>query len=99
MGKLVRDKIPDLIRADGGNPSIRILDEHEYRSALHAKLAGEAAELAEATGSDAAEELADVREVLLAVADLHGIRWTDVERIARTKHDECGGFPGRVHLG
>lgn len=99
MGKLVRDKIPDLIRADGGDPCIRILGEQEYRSALHTKLAEEAAELTEATGSDVAEELADVREVLVAIADLHGIRWADVERIARAKHDECGGFLGRVHLG
>ena len=34
MGKLVRDKIPDLIRADGGDPCIRILGEQECRSAL-----------------------------------------------------------------
>ena len=29
-GKLVRDKIPDIIKADGKTPIIRVLSEDEY---------------------------------------------------------------------
>lgn len=43
--KLVRDKIPDIIRASGRQPSVRHLNDLEYKAALDAKLLEEAAEL------------------------------------------------------
>lgn len=98
MGKLVRDKIPDLIRADGRQPTTRVLDEHEYRAALHAKLHEEATELAAATGPAVAEELADLHEVLLAIANLDGIPWAGVESIAHYKRQERGAFTSRFYL-
>ena len=45
MGKLVRDKIPDIIRASGRTVGVRRLDEPTFRMALHDKLLQEAAEL------------------------------------------------------
>ena len=33
--KLVRDRIPDMIRAQGENPNIRILDQEEYLQKMH----------------------------------------------------------------
>ena len=30
MGKLVRDRIPEIIQEDGKTPIIRIMDEEEY---------------------------------------------------------------------
>lgn len=98
MGKLVRDRIPGLIEADGGSVTARVLDDHEYEGALRAKLLEEAAELAAASGAAVAEELADVREVLLAIAEFHDIEWTEVERVARDKLAECGGFDRGLHL-
>jgi AcrR family transcriptional regulator/predicted house-cleaning noncanonical NTP pyrophosphatase (MazG superfamily) len=109
-GKLVRDRIPELIRARGEQATTRVLDEREYRTELHAKLFEEAGELVEATelveagelaGAGAAavaEELADVREVLLAVAALHGIPWAEVEQVAEHKRNERGGFGARLYL-
>lgn len=98
MGKLVRDKIPDLIKADGNMVTARVLDDREFESALRAKLLEEAAELAEATCTTVAEELADVREVLLAIAKFHNIEWAEVERVARDKLAECGTFDSRLYL-
>ena len=36
--KLVRDRIPQLIRSEGRRPVTRVLDEASYRQALLAKL-------------------------------------------------------------
>jgi predicted house-cleaning noncanonical NTP pyrophosphatase (MazG superfamily) len=68
VGKLVRDKIPNLILAAGEQPSTSVLDDDSYAAALLDKLIEEAQELREADPKDRLEEAADVYEVLLAVA-------------------------------
>lgn len=73
MGKLVRDKVPDLIRASGRTPHVRTLGRGEYRSALRDKLSEEVDELIAAQSTDAIiEEAADVLEVLTAIAGAQG---------------------------
>jgi len=47
--KLVRDRIPEIIAAEGRHPVTRILDQADYRQALLDKLAEEAAEAAHAS--------------------------------------------------
>jgi predicted house-cleaning noncanonical NTP pyrophosphatase (MazG superfamily) len=68
------------------------------REALQAKLAEEAAELTEATGMEVAEELADLLEVLRAIAHVHGHSWQDVEQIAEAKRAQRGAFAERLYL-
>lgn len=59
-GKLVRDRIPELIRRNGGQPRTRRLSDEEFATALTRELIEEAQEFA----ADATEgELADVLEV------------------------------------
>ena len=98
MGKLVRDKIPDIIRADGREPDLRRLDEQEYQLELHAKLREEAAELAGATGNEVAEELADVLEVVQAIARINGVSMDDVVDLAKQKRADRGAFDQRWYL-
>ena len=45
MGKLVRDRIPEIIAAEGKTPTVRILNDQEYEAALLDKLCEEVAEL------------------------------------------------------
>ncbi|MGW5263942.1 nucleoside triphosphate pyrophosphohydrolase [Microbispora sp. NPDC004025] len=99
MGKLVRDKIPDIIRRDGREPVVTVLDEVAFREALLAKLLEESAELSEAPPAQVPEEIADVLEVLQALARVHGQDWRDIERLADAKRAERGGFHDRVYLG
>lgn len=74
MEKLVRDKIPDIIRADTGKePRVRIAGEAEALEALLAKLEEEMAELLEASAERWLEERADVEEVLIALDGLSGV--------------------------
>ena len=68
--KLVRDKIPNIIKAKGETPVVRILDEVEYKNELEKKLYEEYKEVIEATGDDRLEELADMLEVIRALAKL-----------------------------
>lgn len=98
MGKLVRDRIPEIIRATGREPVTRVLDEDEYSAALHAKLSEEAAELRAAVGAEVLEEAADVLEVLQAIAAQHGHSLQDVVNAASKKARDRGGFMDRIWL-
>ncbi|HET9059947.1 MAG TPA: nucleoside triphosphate pyrophosphohydrolase [Acidimicrobiales bacterium] len=98
-GKLVRDLIPEVIRAAGGNPEASVLSEEAYRRALRAKLVEEVDELlAAGTLEGVEEELADAAEVLMALAALDSIEWGTVEARRVSKRTERGGFDGRVWL-
>jgi predicted house-cleaning noncanonical NTP pyrophosphatase (MazG superfamily) len=96
--KLVRDRIPDIIRSAGQHPVTRVLDPASYRAALLAKLTEEAAEAEQAPAGQLAAELADVLEVLHALADAHDITWDHVVRTAADKRAERGGFRDRIFL-
>lgn len=98
MGKLVRDRIPEIIEADGRVPLRRTLTEEEYGDALLAKLEEEATELAGAAPADRLEEAADVYEVLLALVVHAGHSLDDLMRAADRKRAERGGFSRRVWL-
>lgn len=93
--KLVRDKIPEIIRADGKQLKSHVLDDAEHLEALIKKLEEEVAELAEARN---VEELADVHEVLIALAEALKIVPEELEKVRRDKADKRGGFQQRVFL-
>jgi predicted house-cleaning noncanonical NTP pyrophosphatase (MazG superfamily) len=97
-GKLVRDRIPDIIRAAGEDPEVRILDGDELIEALFSKLDEEAQELRAANHADQLEELADLFEVLQALADRFGTTMSEVQRVAARKRNERGGFALGVWL-
>ena len=60
MGKLVRDKIPEIIKNDGKTPIIEILSNEEYLLELDKKLNEEVAEY---QADKSIEEMADILEV------------------------------------
>jgi predicted house-cleaning noncanonical NTP pyrophosphatase (MazG superfamily) len=95
-GKLVRDKIPQIIRAQGGEPIVRIAEAAEYRALLRAKLAEEVGEVLAADDADAPGELADVLEVVLALAADLGMNARQMESLRAAKAAERGGFAGRI---
>jgi predicted house-cleaning noncanonical NTP pyrophosphatase (MazG superfamily) len=90
--KLVRDKIPDLIRAEGGIPVVEVLLAAQRRPALLAKLLEEAGEAAAATDGELPEELADVLEVVRALACELGLSLGQVVELADEKRSRRGGF-------
>ena len=95
MGKLVRDRIPEIIEKNGEIPHIRILAEEEYRRCLEAKLDEEVAEF---HADQNAEELADILEVLYALAENIGCSKARLHQIYEEKHAQRGGFQDRIFL-
>lgn len=93
--KLVRDRIPDIIRSDGRVPAVRTADRAEYAGLLRAKLYEEVGEYA---ASRDPAELADVLEVLRALAALHGLTPEDLERERAAKEAARGSFTRRLVL-
>jgi predicted house-cleaning noncanonical NTP pyrophosphatase (MazG superfamily) len=95
-GKLVRDKIPQIIRAGGDEPIVRIAGAAEYRDLLRAKLVEEVDEMLAADDAEAPEELADVFEVVLALALDFGMDAGQLEKLRGVKAAERGSFASRI---
>jgi len=99
VGKLVRDKIPDIIRKDGRISRVITLTDEDYRTALSLKLQEEVDDLLAADGSGAVlEEAADILEVLSAIFVEHGATLDSIIEVARRKRGQRGGFEMRIWL-
>ncbi|WP_416904445.1 phosphoribosyl-ATP pyrophosphohydrolase [Micromonospora echinospora] len=97
-GKLVRDRIPEMITARGQIPRTRVLAEQDLFAALIAKLHEEAEEVASAEPEARLGELADVREVLAALTLALGFTEAEVDEAAASKRAARGGFARRLWL-
>jgi predicted house-cleaning noncanonical NTP pyrophosphatase (MazG superfamily) len=95
VGKLVRDKIPEIIEASGATPLTRILETEEYLSCLETKLDEEVQEFHE---SKSPEELADILEVVYALAESIGCTKEELLQVYDQKHAKRGGFCRRIFL-
>lgn len=93
--KLVRDRIPDIIRQQGQEPRVRRLDDDEYVRCLEEKLDEEVLEFHR---DQNAEELADILEVVFALSDALGVSRAELMDVYDKKHMERGGFADRVFL-
>ena len=93
--KLVRDKIPEIIEASGKKCEWEVLHQEAFLERLDAKLNEE---LNEYQQDKSMEELADLLEVMMAVAGARGFSWRDVEQIRRKKAEARGGFDRRILL-
>ena len=93
--KLVRDKIPEIIEKSGKKCIIEAMDEKTYLESLDNKLNEE---LAEYQQDKSIEELADLLEVIYAVASARGYSIEELERIRAEKAEKRGGFKDRIWL-
>lgn len=93
--KLVRDRIPEIIERDGKECVCSVMNDEEYLAALDEKLNEELKEYQE---SKSMEELADLQEVIRAVAAARGSSIEEVEAIRRDKAAKRGGFEKKILL-
>lgn len=93
--KLVRDKIPDMIAQKGEKANIRILDDAEYLESLEKKLDEEVGEY---HADKNIEELADILEVVFALAEALGHTRRELMDAYQKKRDDRGGFAERIFL-
>ena len=93
--KLVRDKIPQIIQNKGGIAQTVVLSEEDYLKELNIKLQEEVKEYLE---SGEVEEIADILEVLLALAKQKGLSYNELEEIRDQKAKKRGAFNDKIFL-
>ena len=94
MGKLVRDKIPQIIKDAGKTPIIEVLSDENYLKELDNKLNEEVAEY---QADKSVEEMADILEVLYAVCEARGYSVEQLMQVKTKKQEERGGFADRIY--
>lgn len=93
--KLVRDNIPEIIRNSGETPHISFLDDASYLKELRKKLLEETNEFLE---SEEIVELADILEVIEALAKAKGISLDEIMNLKIKKSIKNGAFDKRLFL-
>ena len=93
--KLVRDRIPEIIKKNGDIPTIHIAGEGEYWQKLKEKLKEEVDEFLK---EETEEELADILEVIYAICNLKKIDKEKLEFLRKKKAIKRGRFKDRVIL-
>ena len=96
--KLVRDKIPAIIEKNGEVPITKVLSEENYLIELEKKLTEELNEVLASRGSDRLEELADLLEVMIALAKMDNKNLEDIIDKRNEKRAKRGGFDQRIYL-
>ena len=97
--KLIRDKIPEIIKKDGGEPIYFQIFGYPLRRALFNKIYEELDELKQTNDSNCClEELADVYEVFLNIVKSYCFDIQDVIHAADIKREEKGGFDHHFFL-
>ena len=96
--KLVRDKIPEIIKSNGEIPVTYTLSDIEYKIELEKKLYEEYQEVLNATGKDRIEELADMLEIIKSLAKLENTTLEEIVTVAKEKSLKRGSFENKVFL-
>lgn len=99
FNKLVRDNIPKIIIENHEVPITRILEDNEYKKELYKKLEEEVKEVITANSKEETiEELADVYEVISAIAKLYDSNIEEVKETSKQKKLKRGGFDKKIYL-
>ena len=93
--KLVRNKIPSIIKASGRKPVYRKADKNEVPALLYDKVIEELNEFVE---NPSAEEAGDIYEVLCALCHFHEIPMSKVHEASDTKRSSRGNFNKNIVL-
>jgi predicted house-cleaning noncanonical NTP pyrophosphatase (MazG superfamily) len=93
--KLVRDRIPEIIRSEGKVPVTHVASVDEYWHKLREKLQEEVDEFLKG-GSE--EELVDILEILYALANVKSIDNKKLELLRKEKSEKRGAFKENIIL-
>jgi len=103
MPKLVRDKIPKIMKLKGQCPVTKTIEnDEEFLFFLQKKLLEEVKEFIKVCESknpkEAEEELADILEVIDAICNLKKYDLVSVQKLKDKKLSEKGGFTKKILL-
>lgn len=96
--KLIRDNIPEIIKASGKECDVKVLNDEEYILKLKEKIIEEAREVSEADKSEIIGELADVLEIIEAIEKHYDIDHSLVEKKKQDKAVKNGKFEKKLLL-
>jgi len=98
--KLIRDKIPQIIKENRQTPAIRKLNEKEFAEELFKKLKEETQEIIEAKNDkkELIKEISDVYEVIDAIIDLYELDKDLILKLQKDRKEKRGGFEKRIFL-
>ena len=95
FNKAIRDKIPEIIQKDGHTCNIQTLSDEKFIIEIEKKLSEEVTEY---QNDKNPQELADILEVIYAIAQLKGISKEELEKIRIKKLQDRGGFEKNLFL-
>ncbi|OHA79031.1 MAG: hypothetical protein A2V96_01895 [Candidatus Yonathbacteria bacterium RBG_16_43_6] len=93
--KLVRDNIPDIIKAKGEVAVTHVANDTEYAQKLREKLEEEVAEYLH---DESISEIADILEVIDAIAEYKGFEYKEIVAVKQEKAEKRGRFAKRIIL-
>ena len=96
--KLVRDKIPEIIKANNHEYETKVLSKKEFERELKKKLLEEAKELVKAPKKELINELSDILELIKSIASHYKIDFQKVEKYQIEKREKRGGFKKKLFL-
>jgi predicted house-cleaning noncanonical NTP pyrophosphatase (MazG superfamily) len=98
--KLVRDRIPEIIKKDNSIPVTRILNEDEYRRELVYKLLEESIETVKARfdKKELKKEIGDVYEVIDTIIEAYGLDGNEIMALKQERKEKRGGFRKKIFL-
>jgi predicted house-cleaning noncanonical NTP pyrophosphatase (MazG superfamily) len=93
--KLVRDKIPEIIKDKDGVCTYHTASDIEFHQKLSEKLEEEVREF---IASETIDEAADILEVLYSFGVMHGYTLDQIEAKRLQKREAKGGFENKIVL-
>jgi predicted house-cleaning noncanonical NTP pyrophosphatase (MazG superfamily) len=93
--KVVRDKIPEIIKESGKKFNLKQLDDESFLAEIEKKLIEEVDEYTE---SKDVEELADLLEVIYRISELRGVNSDELNEIRKDKAEKRGKFASNLFL-
>jgi len=97
--KLIRDRIPEIIKAAGWKPKVRTLRKSEFLNAVKRKIREEAKELIRANSEKGiVDEVVDIQELLDVLATEIKLPKPKIKKLQTAKRKKRGGFKKRLFL-
>ncbi len=97
--KLIRDRIPEIVKKAGWVPTVRILRKSEFLNAAKKKVFEEAEELIQTKDKEGIiDEIVDIRELLDVLVSEMKLTKSEIKKFQITKRKKHGGFKKRLFL-
>ena len=91
--------MPEIMRAQGKELDVRVLDDAEFKEALRRKIIEEISELKDAKdGAEAMDKIAYLHEIADAMGEAYGFPRKEILELKDKTRAERGGFEKRLFL-